>query len=478
MSFLDCIRETIARYRMLQAGDHLGVAVSGGADSICLLHTLFELRAEFGLGLAVVHIDHNLRGAESQEDAKFVHNYAQQLGLPFHLRMLDLRRRRGNLEQEARDARYHCFRELIQAGVVQKVAVGHTCSDQAETVLYRLLRGAGSAGLAGIRPVTDFGVIRPLLEVTRPQVEAWLKERAIRWRLDSTNAELRFDRNRLRHQLIPLLEAEWNPRLQEILAQTADWAWEEEQYWQSEISQLTRDWVRFEKNAAVIDVVGLRSLPVAAVRRLIREIVLRVKSDLLGISFGHVEAVRELALSPEGDGRRQIAGLEVFRSFNWLRFAKTGQADTGENRNWQLCVTVPGCYSIPPAASCNTYVNKPTTIELKLIGNDGVYNGSLSTLDGDKVSEEVGRVRGPLIIRNWRAGDRYRRQGHDAAKRLKRLFQERRIPSWDRQNWPVVAIGDVIVWARAFGPAAEFAANSNSRTVLRIQEFRETQEKV
>ena len=238
MSFLDRIRRTIARYSMLQPGDRLGIAVSGGADSVCLLHVLLELRQEFSLTLSVIHIDHNLRGAESQADAQFVHNLAQRLALPFHLRTLDLSGRRGNLEQEARRARYAIFRDLVRDGLSQKVAVGHTRSDQAETVLYRLLRGAGSAGLAGIRPVTDFCVVRPLLQVTRPEVENWLQERAIPWRQDSTNAELRFDRNRIRHQLIPSLESDWNPAVQETLAQTADWAWEEEQYWQLQL----KDW--------------------------------------------------------------------------------------------------------------------------------------------------------------------------------------------------------------------------------------------
>ena len=171
MTLIDQIRQTIARYAMLAPGDQLGVAVSGGADSLCLLHALVELQGELSLHLSVIHVDHNLRGPQSQADAEFVHKCAQQHSLPFHIRKLDLAPHRGNLEQEARHARYRFFRELIQDGTVARVALGHTRSDQAETVLFRLLRGSGSAGLAGIRPVTDFGIIRPLLQVTRLQVE-------------------------------------------------------------------------------------------------------------------------------------------------------------------------------------------------------------------------------------------------------------------------------------------------------------------
>jgi tRNA(Ile)-lysidine synthase len=257
--------------------------------------------------------------------------------------------------------------------------------------------------------------------------------------------------------LIPRLEAEWNPGLQETLAQTADWAWEEEQYWRTQIRQRAADWVRFEENAAVLDAVRLNTLPTAVARRLIREIVRRVKDDLLGVSFAHIEAIRDLAASPQGAGRRQIAGLQVFRSFNWLRFAKSGDPAPG---NWEFSLTLPGRYVVPPGI-----------IDLELIRNDGVYNGSLNALDGES-------VRSPLVLRNWRAGDSYRRQGHAGVEKVKRLFEEHRIPLWERQDWPVIAVGGRVVWAGKFGPAAGFAVNADSRTVLTIAWAHETSDKV
>jgi tRNA(Ile)-lysidine synthase len=328
-------------------------------------------------------------------------------------------------------------------------------------VLFRLLRGAGSAGLAGIRPYTSAGVIRPLLQVTRPEVEQYLTEHALPWRQDATNAELRFDRNRIRHQLLPALEADWNPEIQEILAQTADWAWEEEQYWQAQIAQLTAgDWVRSAKGEAVLDATRLNGLPVAVARRLIREVIRQVKQDLLGVSFSHIDRIRELAVAPQGHGRRQIAGIQVFRSYNWLRFVKSAPPPAGPD--WQFPLTVPGSYPLP----CGT-----VSLALERIRNEGVYNGSLDALDGD-------RACGPLVLRNWRAGDRYRRQGHAGVEKLKELFEDRRIPSWERRNWPIISIGNAVVWASGFGPAAEFAVTPDSRTVLTIRETRAGVEKV
>ena len=206
----------------------------------------------------------------------------------------------------------------------------------------------------------------------------------------------------------------------------------------------------------MIDAARFNALPVALARRLIREIVRQVKDDLLGVSFAHIEAIREMAAAPEGDGRQQIAGLEVIRSFHWLRFAKPAVLPS----DWQLSVTPPGRYVIPP-----------TTIELELTPNNGVYNGSLNALDGD-------RAAGPLVLRNWRPGDQYRRQGRASLEKVKKLFQEHRIPSWERHNWPMITVGEQVVWASVFGPAAEFAVNAASRTVLMIRLGPETSEKV
>lgn len=429
---------------------------------MCLLHVFLELQAEFALTLSVIHVDHNLRGPESQADAQFVHKSAQQFGLAFHLRTLDLAAARGNLEQEARRARYRFFRDLIRDGVVRKIALGHTRSDQAETVLFRLLRGAGSAGLAGIRPVTNSGIIRPLIQVTRRQVEDWLRERDIAWREDSTNAELRFDRNRIRHRLLPQLQEQWNPELGETLAQTADWAFEEEQYWYQEIPRLTANWVCFAKSAAVVDVNRLNLLPTAAARRVIREIVDRVKDDLLGVSFAHIESVRSLAASPEGSGIVQIAGVEVCRSFNWLRFAKPA----APAQDWEFPVNAPlGPGDNRETGWCLSSSVVLPKVHLELVRNNAVYNSDVNALDWEKVGERVDQ---PLVLRNWRPGDQYQRQGRGGPEKLKNLFQKDRIPSWERQNWPILTVGGSIAWADRFGPAAQFAVDAASRVVLRI----------
>ncbi len=461
---LEKVAKTIARYSMFQPDQRVGVAVSGGADSVCLLHVLRELAPRWNLRLTVLHLDHQLRGEESRQDAAFVRDLAAALDLPFVLQETDVaalcRETGDNLEQAARAARLEFFTRLIEAGTVDRIAAGHTRSDQAETVLFRFLRGSGTAGLAGIRPVTDDGIVRPLLEVDRAEVERYLRERGIAWRNDSTNASTVFARNRIRHELLPQLTRDWNPALPETLAHTADWAQAEEQYWESELARLAPAHLTFEPPAVLIQTDPLADLPLAVARRLIRRAVETAKGDLRGIGFEHLAAVLELAASAEGHGRLQIPGLDVFRSFNWLRIAPPA-LDNLDNRNYRLPLPVPGAVRLP---------GQRVVVHTELFENTNVtetsaevYNGCVGWLDWNRLS-------GSLEVRNWRPGDRYQPAGHSGVENIKVLFHEARVPLWERRHWPVVTMGDAILWARRFGPAVEFAARLGSGPVLGIRE--------
>ena len=214
---------------MLAPGEHAGVAVSGGADSVCLLHVLASLAAPWNLRLTVLHLDHGLRGEESRQDAEFVRALAASLGLPIEIRRAALAGAGGNLEQAARAARLEFFREAMAAHGIDRVALGHTRSDQAETVLFRFLRGAGTRR-SGRHSSGDGRRNRPAAarRSAAPRCDGFLRERGIAWRDDSSNASPRFARNRIRHTLLPQLRAEWNPAIEETLAHTADWALAEE----------------------------------------------------------------------------------------------------------------------------------------------------------------------------------------------------------------------------------------------------------
>jgi len=461
---IEQVAKTITRYSMFQAGQRVGVAVSGGADSVCLLHVLRELAPRWNLRLTVLHLDHMLRGEESLCDAAFVRSMATALDLPCELETADVaalcRETGENLEQAARAARLEFFKRLTQAGTVDRIAAGHTRSDQAETVLFRFLRGSGTAGLAGIRPVTDDGVVRPLLEIDRLEVERYLRDRGIAWRNDSTNASTAFARNRIRHELLPQLIREWNPAMAETLAHTAGWAQAEEAYWESELARIAPGHLVFEPPAVLIDVDALAALPLAVVRRLVRRAVEWAKGDLRGVGFEHLAGILELAASDEGHGRLQVPGLDIFRSFNWLRMAPPA-LDNLDNRNYRLPLPVPGAVRLPgQKVVLHTELSENTNVTET---SKDVYNGCVGCLDWNRIS-------GPLEVRNWRPGDQYQPVGHSGAEKIKVLFHQARVPLWERRHWPVVTMGDEILWARRFGAAAGLAASPGSGPVLSIRE--------
>ena len=457
-AFESRVLETIARHAMFATGCHAGIAVSGGMDSVCMLHVLHELAPRWNLRLSVVHLDHGIRGASSQADAEFVRGLANRFALPFHFRKADVPAIDDNLEQAARGVRYDFFRELIASGAVDRIATGHTRSDQAETVLYRVLRGSGLSGLAGIRPVTRDGIVRPLLGCTRIEVEAWMKDRGIAWREDESNSSRAFARNRIRHELLPQLRQEFNPRLDDALANLAVLAADEEQYWNETLRQPVA-----QDGAVLLDRNELRQSPAAA-RRIVRRAIEAAKGNLRQIDFDHVEAILALARSNAGHGHLKIPGVDVLRSFDSIRLGCAGPLA----REFAIRVSPPASIEIPRGAG---------RIDFQVIEHEGTsdapnpYDSLVGELDWQRIASipaHTGAAQASLELRNWRPGDRYRRVGQSHEQRIKLLFQGARVPLWERRNWPVLTAGGTIVWSRRFGPALEYARDASTRAILRI----------
>lgn len=425
----------------------IGVAVSGGADSVFLLTSLHQL----GAAAAVLHVNHKLRGEESDADEVFVRGLAEKFSLPFYTAALPPGD--GNIEQEARRLRYQFFADSIASGICDRVATGHTLDDQAETVLFRFLRGAGTAGLSGIRPSTmEGGIIRPLLELRRSDIRNWLAAQNVAWREDASNADVDYQRNRIRMNVLPEL-ARLNPSLPLVLASTASWASAEEDYWTAEIDRLEPDFLAVGRETVLIDIEPFVHLHVAVQRRLLRRAIERVRGGLRSIGFHHVEAIRALMATREGSGRIQLPDLDVYRSFDQLRLAPQ-HFDARIERDFSVPLTIPGETTLP---------ERFLTIHAELIAASPVYNSDVNALDRAKCS-------GSLHLRNWRPGDQFERAGNSgaAAVKIKTLFQEYRIPLWERRRWPVIVMGESIVWTRRFGAARDFAASPESESILLV----------
>jgi tRNA(Ile)-lysidine synthase len=445
---LDRIEKTISRYNMLPAGSRVAAAVSGGPDSVFLLQVLAERAARLGISLAVAHFNHKLRGQESDEDERFVARLANR-GLPFFRAEAGAEPVRGNLEQSTRRARREFLLGLIQSGAADRIALGHTRDDQAETVLFRILRGTGPPGLRGVLPVTADGFVRPLLDVTRAEVEDYLRARNLPWREDSSNRDPRFSRNRIRASLIPQLEREWNPRLREALARMADLAFEEELWWNAEIDRVTAGWFVQRNGAVEIRVERLAELPRALARRLLRRAIEAIKGDLARLEFLHIENALDLALQREGAGRSVIpGGIDIWRSFDWIRIARSGRAD----RLPPVQIEVPGSYETPLGLVQFRWKSEPDEDVEPVAPTKDFAPQKGATLNAADLN--LGCVPARLELRGWESGDRFSPSTGRGEVSVRELLRRARVPSWRRRAWPIVTSGGRILWVRGFGAAS------------------------
>lgn len=443
------VSEIIHRYNMLPVRARIGVAVSSGADSVALLHLLRGLGEPEQVEFLVLHMNHQLRGEESEADEAFVRSLAASCGLAF----LGAKavRETGNLEAVARRQRHEFFGHAKAEQDLAAVALGHTQSDQAETVLHHLLRGSGIAGLAGMRFVSPQGLIRPLLGVSRQEVRSWALSENLSWREDSSNADLSFTRNRLRLETMPALRASYNDKLEAALARTSELAQTEEDFWQHESQRLFSTLARPNRLGVVLPVSGLAALPLASRRRLVREVIARLNHNrLTSLDFSHVEAVLSLCRTAEAHDRVAVPSIDAIRSFDSLLLAKTGRL-ASEKRGYRLELTEDVCELPWGLGTICAGPVKPRAHICDKFKKDQEF--SIQSVD---LSASALRGR-QLFIRNWEPGDKLQRAGHQSYEKVKRLFQESRIVLWERRHWPVVECEGEIVWVRRLGVSEGFA---------------------
>jgi tRNA(Ile)-lysidine synthase len=463
-TLLDRVSEIIPRYNMLSAGDRVGIAVSGGADSVVLLHIFRRLAAQFQVHPIVLHVNHHLRGQESDEDEEFVRSLAESLGLPIFVE--HARPGAGNLEQEVRNVRRQFFLKLMhQERAVEHVALGHTRNDQAETVLFRLIRGSGLAGLAGMRIKTSEGLIRPLLQCSREEVRQWANAEGLSWREDSSNADLRFARNRIRHEIMPELARHFNSNIEFTLAGTADLAATEEDYWQKEIEPIYAEITKRTHLGLVLAISTLKMLHLAVQRRLIRRAASEIRGSLRGLDMSHIDAILNLGGSQHGHDRVLVPELDTLRSFDQLLLSRPGTLG-GQERGYHCNLSFGQKCELPFSAGCICvqYVNSEPRICVNF--KEDQEFSEVVDLDGHQIAV-AGRP-GSLAVRNWEPGDYLHRAGHQGAEKIKSLFQEYRVPLWERRHWPVLVYENEIVWARRFGCAHKFKSSADSRSIVRV----------
>jgi tRNA(Ile)-lysidine synthase len=484
-SLSHCVLAALHNCAALHPGDKLGVAVSGGADSVALLRLLLELRERLGVLLIVLHFNHRIRGAESDSDEEFVRGLAIAHGLELVAGGEDVPRaaaRNGwNLEDAARRLRYEFFERSVQGGRVARVAVAHTADDQAETVLAHVFRGTGLTGLSGIYPDTGF-VVRPLLAIRRQDLREYLGGIGQDWREDSSNQDTSRLRARIRHGLLPKLEQEFQPAVVEQLCRLSSLARRDEEFWNHLVSSVFRSAILKEPQQAIsISIADLldplrlrdanaaeRAAPDALSCRLVRRIYEELRGSRQQLTSQHVEQVLRLATESTSGAETHLPGARVSRHFNRLRFSvhsRDVQTQRGKAASRERSFAYP--VLLEERSPAEVVVPE---IELRLRLKVIDWSRSARETTGGQGVLDLDRLQGPLVLRSWLPGDSFRLPGRRRVRKLKRLLLEFRISSRDRAGWPVLTSGGVLAWVRGFPIATEFAAAMGTRQGVIIEE--------
>jgi len=490
------VLETISRHGMIRPGDRVGIGVSGGADSVAMLRIFAELRRRLGIAVLVLHFHHQLRGPEADGDERFVRALAAEFNLEFESGRADVaaeaRLHGWNVEDAARRLRYQFFSSVAEARGLKRVAVAHTANDQAETVLSHLVRGSGLTGLAGIYPRSGL-IIRPLLDLGREELRAFLSELGQNWREDATNQDTSRMRARIRHQLIPTLLHDFDAATVTRLARLAGHAREDESFWRALEDERFNALVTREPSnifsIAVKDLLSpmhplipsglsVRSEPatssvptMALTRRMVRRIFAELRGSREQLTSRHVESVIELATKAQSGARLDLPGVRIERIFDQLCFAGALSPQiAGEdaesplrNREFVYSISRPG--RSESASIVVTEIQR--RINLKMV--DWPPAQSDTTLVGWGALD-FNRVQWPLILRNWRPGDSYRPLGSRRVRKLKRLLLESRVPRSSRGSWPVLTSEGKVIWASGYPVAEELAPHAGTQIGLVIGE--------
>lgn len=447
------------------AGDRVAVAISGGSDSVALFWLLRELAPDLGFELVgLIHVNHQLRGAESDGDEAFCRGLADRTAMPIVVASIDVAAdaavRGISIEVAARDARYACFEHAASAVAATIVATGHTLDDQAETVMLRLLRGAGTRGLSGIRARRGL-VVRPLLHVRHAEARDYLIARDERWREDASNLDTTIARNRIRHELMPVLES-LAPGAAVVLARTAGLAQDDEDYLMEAAIKNRSALVVSEEgsnSALEVDGVGLSVLPPAVARRLIRALATQVAPEV-GFSAVHLEAVLGLAATDKPGGHLDLPGLIVEKRGAILRLQPAaGDADPVSKILWgPRALDVPGSVDVAEAS-----VTIVATRESGMTNWRGLGPGAAAV--------QAQSIRLPLFVRNRRPGDRFRPLGAPGRRKLQDVLVDRKVPRHERDRVPlVVDADDQIVWVAGLVVAHDCRVTAPEDGVLILEQ--------
>ncbi len=473
MKLLPKVERTIKNHGMLQPGDRVLVAVSGGPDSVALLRVLQCLSEKWRLRICGAYFNHRLRGAESRAEEAFVERLFQSLSLPLEKGHMNTRLRNkktgGNLEEICREARYRFLESARRKIGFDKVALGHNRGDQVETVLMHLLRGSGLEGMKGMLPMRDDIYIRPLLEATREEILLFLEEERLLYVLDRTNESEAFHRNRVRHHLLRQVLNSYNPRVEENIAHLAGIIREENDYINAVVDEIISRWnIGMVGNVVRVNIADLQNLHPALQNRLMLKLLQGLVKEGKGIGYAHVHAVRHLLNEGRtGGGLHLPGGIRVHREYGKLlmtarkeraehhRRPRKGMQGSRGAEGFSHIVRVPGAVHVPELG---------LSLHFDLVERGEVRFGS-----GKRAYMDYDRVARPIRVRNVRPGDRIQPLGMKGRKKVTDLFIDEKVARGERSRLPIVVDRNSVLWVPGVRMSDKVKISDGTKSVLKVE---------
>ena len=451
--------KTIERHRILEKGDGVVVGVSGGPDSICLLHLLWCIQKEYNLTLYAVHLNHQFRGIDSDGDASYVKEFCNQHNIPAFIYTENVAEyallKKMTDEEAGRELRYRYFHEILVSQKADKIAVAQNKEDQAETVIMRLMRGSGIEGLSAMDYKRDNCVIRPLLNSSRMEIESYCERQGLKPRIDKTNFQAVYARNRVRLELIPYIEENFNKNITDTLCRTADLLREDSQFI-NQIAQLNYEKITIKlKQEIIINKKDFEKQHIVIKKRVIRLGIKEVSGALKDVENKHIENILEFI-------QRDRVGGEIDLPNNIT--AKVDYEAIRLRHNYKSIITDDFEYKISIGESIHLK-EVDMVLSTRILDYFQVLENS-----ADKHIEcfDLNKIKREIVVRNRRKGDRFNPLGMAGSKKLKDFFIDEKVPRDIRDHIPLVCDGDEIIWIVGHRASERYKIEYDTKRVLEI----------
>jgi tRNA(Ile)-lysidine synthase len=459
------VRENITKHHMIQTGDRVIVAVSGGPDSVALLKALELLSPEYRMTLVAAHLNHGLRGEDASRDEEFVKQLCREMGIECECRTADiasLSRGSGrSLEDLSREVRYDFLADVAGNYRADKIALGHNLHDQVETVIMNFLRGSGPGGLRGILPVREFIYVRPLFNVRRDEIITFLEAHGMTFMSDSSNVETYYLRNRIRNELIPELTQHYNPNLEHTLFATSEIMRLENDYMTAVTDKILSGWaVGHAEGGIRIRISALRSHHEALRNRIIQSLLHRFTPPGKGVGFTHIKSVLHLTSGNDPNALLKLPyGIDVRREYDWLVMKKREfhrEAEPVVSSRLHYDVEVPGIVGMEELGRSMRFSLVDPPVDAKSVTKDTMY------MDYEKVAL-------PLKVRTVKPGDRIQPLGMEGSRKVKSYFIDLKIPRHLRTRIPLVLDSESVLWIAGVRMSERVKITDETRKILKIE---------